>query len=809
MLEPAGSHFARCRACGFIVPAPVAGTRPATTGASGAFGSLLPGTVLRGRYELLRELRAGSHGVTFLAHHQFLNLPCVVKVLPGFATEAMDDAARRLRAEAAAGYRVNHPNVVRVQDADIADGLCYFVMEHVDGADLRAALDAGLRFDWRQVVHFTIEIAQGLAAIHRAGLVHRDIKPANLILGTDGHVRIADLGVAGFVDGCPHGPHSAADSPATAWPGMRDRAGSLAYAAPEVLAGTGKIGPQADLYSLGATLFELVTGALPRGSSVYRTFLDSDRTPVAWPRDAPADVPGWFISAILCLLEPTPEKRFESPEALIEYLEHPTQVRVAGSARARRDRLEPRGLVVLPFENLSQADDEAWLGQALADHLARALARLPGAYVVDLEQFLTTLRRLDQRSGRARGEQLLEAGRLSGAATVIEGRFRREGENIELGVRLLQSAQAGPLTLPPVHGTLGKLAELEIELFHGVTAALQLATEDLRPAPGGRRPPPAAEERFFTARRAFLRGDYQSALELGRRAVELDPQYGEAVGFLGVCCARMGRYEQALEYNRQQQLLADRAGDERLKVEALANLGAMHYFRGEYAAASECLTAAAQAAEKLGLATELAVIRNNLGFAALQLGRQADAEAAYQQAIATHKRYGALVALVGPYSGMGHVLREQGRYEEARRYFRRVLALAQESDDYVNMGLACMNLGHCAVLQGRLADAKHELAVALNILEQTSFWNGLARVYERMADLNLRLGNCPEALRCADRRIELARRHSNRRMELAAWRQKAEALRRAGRDAEAEACLAQAEQEQAAGSAAAGARSEA
>jgi tetratricopeptide (TPR) repeat protein len=148
------------------------------------------------------------------------------------------------------------------------------------------------------------------------------------------------------------------------------------------------------------------------------------------------------------------------------------------------------------------------------------------------------------------------------------------------------------------------------------------------------------------------------------------------------------------------------------------------------------------------------------------------------------------VALIGPYNGMGHVLREQKRFEEARGYFRRALALAQESDDDVNMGVAYMNLGHCALLQGRLADAKHELVAALNILEQTSFWNGLARVYEYMADLNLRLSNWKQAIRCADKRIELARRHANLQMESSARKQKAEALKLATSGAETEAYVA-------------------
>jgi tetratricopeptide (TPR) repeat protein/tRNA A-37 threonylcarbamoyl transferase component Bud32 len=781
-MRPVSERLTRCSACGFLLPLT---TRPseASMGVPLTLSvPLAPGTLLRDRYRLVEIIGKGAHGLTFLAHHEFLNHPCVVKVLPHRIQHASDGAVRRLRNEASAGFRVNHPNVVRVLDGDAIEGIWYFVMEYVAGVNLAAAAEEGILVDWRQAVQFAIDAARGLDAIHRAGLVHRDVKPGNLILGTDGHVRVADLGVARLIH----------EHPGFAAFCQDETAGTVVYAAPEVFIPDQRVGPAADLYSLGATLFELVTGSLPRGGSVYRTLLDSDRERVSWPLQAPEDVPGWFIEAILRLLEATPEKRFGSPGALAQYLEHPLERRAPAPGPPGSAYPEPRGLVVLPFDNASGADSDAWLGHALADHLARYLALLPDVYVAALDQFLDTLERVKQRSPRGAREQLLEAGRLSGAATVVQGAFRRTGQTIELSLQVYQSAKGEPTAVEPVRGALSTLGELETELFNRLTRMLELAPADAAmkvkmPA----RSVLAAEERFFTAKRAFLRGDYEAAMRLGKEALDLDPKYGEALGLIGACCARMGRYDQAMEHNRQQQILAAQESDEQLKVQAHANMGSMHYFRGEYQAANGCLTRAARTAEGLGMTTELAQIRNNLGFVLLQLGRQAEASETFLRAIGTLKKYGALVALIGPYNGMGHVLCEQKGYEEARAYFRRALALAQESDDDVNMGIAYMNLGRCAVLQGRLADAKHELAIALNILEQTSFWNGLARVYEYMADLNLRLSNCAEAVRCAEKRIELARRHSNLRMESAAWRQKATALKLAGRTAEADTCLAQ------------------
>lgn len=775
-------RIGRCPVCQRVLIKPRAagvGVARALPPEDEAFLPLPIGVVLRQRYKLVDLLGAGAHGFTYLAEHQFLDHPCVVKVLPVRVDQPSDGAVRRLRSEASAGFLVNHPNVVRVLDCDALEGLWYFVMEFVDGVNLSDVLQVAGPLHWAQVHAVALDAAGALDAIHRHGLLHRDIKPGNLIQAVDGSVRVSDLGVVGWMAG-PSAPPQ---------PGERMADGTVGYVAPEVLSGDAA-GPPADLYSLGASLFELLTGRLPHGSSVYRTLLAAQHEPVNWPPDAAPDVPDWLIRTVLRLLESAPGRRFDSARALIDALERRGKPGHVKARPALAERSDPSGLVVLALENRSGAAQDEWLGHALADHLSRALSRCPQLYVVDRDQFQAMLDRIKQRSSRPISEQMLEAGRRSGAATVVQGWFRRAGEGIELGARVHRLGIAEPAELGPFSGLLTSLGDLEADLLNDLAARLGLTPTVIPPTARLAGRPAAAEERLVSSKRAYLRGDYETAQRLAAEAFELDPEYGEAIGFVGVCAARMGHYEEAQACNRRQQELAIRTGDDRLSAEAFSNLGTMHYFRGDYSAAQESLTRAAQLADSLGLTTDAALIRNNLGFVLLQIGRQAEAEQMFRRAIETHKRYGALVSLIGPYNGIGHVLREQGRYEEAREQFGRALALARESDDYVNMGVAYLNLGHCALLAGQPEDAKTELAIALNILERTSFWNGLARVYEHMAELNLTLANWDEAVRCAEMRIELAQRHSNARMEAAAWKQKGDALRRAGRSAEAEACLA-------------------
>ena len=777
-LKSGGRRILRCNVCGFVAASP----RNAATNSQPreilAFSPLAPGSVLRERYKLTEPLGQGAHGLTFLAEHLFLNHPCVVKILPQRIHDASDAAVRRLRTEASAGYTVNHANVVRVLDCDVYDDLWYFVMEFVDGVDLGVVANEQRPIDWRQGVRWALDAANGLQAIHEAGLVHRDVKPSNLILGMDGRVRVADLGVV-------HVAHDQAAASVRAW---IDRAGSLAYTAPEILDNDGAPTARSDLYALGATLFHLLTGAAPHaGAGLYERLLRAKSASVEWPKTSSDDTPPWLRAAVLKLLDCRPERRFASAAELVASLQRTAAPPAPVVPLPSAEQLQPRGVVVLPFEREGNEAGHDWLGYALADHLGRALANVSGVYVADREQFLDTLERVAARSARPRPRQLLSAGRLLGAGTIITGRFLAAAGRIEFAATC-HTVQAGaPATLGPVQGDLTQLAELETLLFSQLCSVLGLRP-DAAVSPSPAAPVLAAQEAFFSGKRAFLRGDYETALEEALQACELDPAYGEAIGFAGVCCARMGRYEEAAEYNRQQEALALQSEDRRLEIEAYANRGSMHYFRGDYEAAQHDLSTAARRADALGLPIEAALISNNLGFVLMQLGRHADAEENFRRSVETHRNNGALISLIGPYNGLGNVLRAQQRYEEACGYFRRALTLAQESEDRVNVGVAYLNLGQCALLEGRLADAKHELALALTVLEDTSFWNGLARVYESMTELNLRVGNKVEAIRCAERRVDLARRHKNRRLEAAAWRQQAEALRSAQRTTEADEC---------------------
>ncbi|MDP1820977.1 MAG: PASTA domain-containing protein [Acidimicrobiales bacterium] len=210
------------------------------------------GRVLSGRYRLIAPVGAGASAQVFLADDVRLKRRVAVKVLHDALAD--DDAfLRRFRAEAQAAAALNHPNILSVYDWGDDDGTPYLITEYLGGGSLRAMLDRGLRLTPSQALLVGLEATRGLDYAHRRGFVHRDIKPANLLFGEDGRLRIADFGLA----------RALAEA---AWTEPQGAVmGTARYASPEQAQGQ-PVDGRADVYSLGLSLIEAVTGRVPFAS---------------------------------------------------------------------------------------------------------------------------------------------------------------------------------------------------------------------------------------------------------------------------------------------------------------------------------------------------------------------------------------------------------------------------------------------------------------------------------------------------------------------------------------------------------------
>jgi serine/threonine-protein kinase len=273
-----------------------------------------------GRYRLERPLGQGGMATVHLAHDAELYRPVAVKLL---AEHLAGDAAFRKRflREARSAARLSHPNVVGVYDAGEADdGRPYIVMEYVDGT----TLEGSGPLPPAEAVALAVQACQGLACAHAAGLVHRDVKPHNLLLRTDGTLKVADFGIARAAE-------------ATALTQVGTVLGTAAYLAPEQAAGE-QVTAAADIYALGAVLYELLTGRPPyEPESLADLASRPEITPV---RDLAPDVPTHVEDAVMRALARDPAYRQSSADKLAQELSGrqtaPTRVAPAAPHRSRR-----------------------------------------------------------------------------------------------------------------------------------------------------------------------------------------------------------------------------------------------------------------------------------------------------------------------------------------------------------------------------------------------------------------------------------------------------------------------------------------
>jgi serine/threonine-protein kinase len=261
-------------------------------------------------YEVLDVVGRGGMGVVYRARHVCLDRPVALKMLLTGAHAGRESRERFLR-EARMGAGLRHPNIVQVHDLGDQDGLPYFTMEFVEGGNLAQKL-AGMPQPPRQAAALLTTLAGAVQAAHRNGIVHRDLKPANVLFTADGTPKIGDFGLARRLDG----------KAGLTWTGTV--VGTPSYMAPEQARGErGAAERPADIYALGAMLYELLTGRPPfRAESVEETMRQLlSEEPVA-PSRLNASVPRDLETICLKCLHKEPHLRYAAAAALAEDLHH-------------------------------------------------------------------------------------------------------------------------------------------------------------------------------------------------------------------------------------------------------------------------------------------------------------------------------------------------------------------------------------------------------------------------------------------------------------------------------------------------------
>jgi serine/threonine-protein kinase len=315
---------------------------------------LTDGTGKLGNYELMGTLGKGAMGAVYKARDTMMDRFVAIKVLSS-TVDASDDFLKRFQREIRIAGSLNHPNVVCAYDAGKADGMPYLAMELVMGETLKDRLKRKGRMAETTALEIIRQVASGLAHAHAKGLVHRDIKPANILLDRSGVPKVADMGLAKSVN----------EDEKLTRTGVA--LGTPQYMPPEQATGDKQLDHRSDIYSLGATLYHLLTGKPPfDGENRMAIMQKHVSRPVPPPRQLAPELTDGTVALVKRMMAKKPDDRFDCCEDLVEAIQKllggrkvlaprqppvrpadPASPMITGTgkqaATGRRGRVHPRG----------------------------------------------------------------------------------------------------------------------------------------------------------------------------------------------------------------------------------------------------------------------------------------------------------------------------------------------------------------------------------------------------------------------------------------------------------------------------------
>lgn len=293
-----------------------------------------------GNYQVRALIGCGAMGAVYLAHDAVLDRPIALKVLLGSLAKSPEQL-RRFQREARAAAPLSHPNIVRIYEAGVREGIPFIAMEYVDGESFDHLLSRAGLIPWRRALEIAGQMARALDCAHEHGVVHRDVKPSNMLIDKAGRLRLTDFGIARVRDQST---------------GLTEHdlfIGTPEFMSPEQCVGSEEIGPKTDLFSLGVTLYRMISGRMPFSGFNTAALIASitRETPIRLNRILP-DVPDDVARLVAHLLEKDPAARPESAEVVASTIDALLENDGGASAMSAaldafiRDQAKPRQIEV-------------------------------------------------------------------------------------------------------------------------------------------------------------------------------------------------------------------------------------------------------------------------------------------------------------------------------------------------------------------------------------------------------------------------------------------------------------------------------